>query len=135
MLELNNDGDDDDDDFAVDVVDDDLVDDDFKSAAWVFEVVDVEVLEDVEEAVVNLVAVEVLLDFTEVVVLDDVAFVVEELLLDEVELEEEPLLSPPESQLDKSDVLLNASATVPAEFGLPLVTLNLVVNAWLEVTA
>jgi hypothetical protein len=86
-------------------------------------------LEDVEEAVVNLVAVEVLLDFTEVVVLDDVAFVVEELLLDEVELEEEPLLSPPESQLDKSDVLLNASATVPAEFGLPLVTLNLVVNA------
>jgi predicted acyltransferase (DUF342 family) len=79
--------------------------------------------------------VEVLFDIIEVVVLDDVAFAVEELLLDEAELEEELLLPPPAHVLDKSAVLLNASAIVPAEPGLPLMTSNLAVNAWLEVIA
>jgi hypothetical protein len=64
----------------------------------------------------------------EELVLDE-AELEEELLFPPPELEEELLLPPPEpepGQLDKSAVLLNASAI---EFELPLTTSNLVVNA------
>jgi hypothetical protein len=105
-----------------------------------------EVLEDAEVVLDPL--VEILLNVIEVVALDDVDFVDEELVLDEVnevvieeelvvdEVEPEELLLPPPDKiahvLPKFAVLLNASTIILGEFELPLVTLNLVVDAWPE---
>lgn len=134
----------------VEVVDDlEDVEDEVRAVAELFEVAEVDVdllevevddnfgaeeVEEVEEIVDDFL-VEVLLDVLEVVVPNDVdfdeeelAFVDEELAIDEVELEE-MLLPPPEKTahvLPRPTVPLNASATLLVEF--PLVMSNFVVD-------
>jgi hypothetical protein len=122
----------DNDDITADVVEDDF------DVVEVFEVEvdfkDVEVFE-VFEVVVFEVEDDFDVDEREVVLVVEVDFV--GLLNDDVELEDELLLDPPEPRiahlLVKSAVRLNASAIL-LEF-TPLETSNLVVDAWLELIA